>query len=489
MPGRARCSATRPRARGQPGRHLQHAIVLLLVAQLPPGRVVQVLAAPRVVRADRLDVPVGPAADPHVVPGGRDHQVADAAEHLGIGDAVLTVEIAEPTALPPTGQPVLRRRDGPQAHLRIVRAARELGNSAVGRRADRCLDVRPGRSGPNERQAKGRPHLEQAATMSHEHRRPGVPDHDAGAGWRCPGGGAARAGRGRRPRRPAAARRGRPVVRHRRGPAQPRTHPRPGGGRRPVPGSRPAARLAGVGVERPVDAGDGAGTAGCGRAGAHRPGGVRGGADGLRRPRPAVLGAHRPRVLLRPDAAVRAGAAPLRGGAGTGDGVPDALAGGAGHRPVEPRGDAPALGGRARAGAPDPRQPGRRPAPGPAGPSVVAGRGRAGRGARRPRVPAGESSPRPLPARGGGAARGRAGPAGRVGRPRDGGHGRTSRGPRPGGDRARPGPSPVGRPRGSRGRRAYRRRGSRGPGRLAGPGRRSRTCSSRCRRNRACPVR
>jgi hypothetical protein len=53
---------------------VQHAVELLLVPSHPPDRVVQVLAAPRLVGPDRLEVAVGQGADPHVAPGRRDHQ-------------------------------------------------------------------------------------------------------------------------------------------------------------------------------------------------------------------------------------------------------------------------------------------------------------------------------------------------------------------------------------------------------------------------------
>ena len=67
---------------GQRGRHLQHPIELLLVALFLPLLVVEVLAAARGVGSDRLDVPVRVGADPHLLPCGRDHQVADALQAL-----------------------------------------------------------------------------------------------------------------------------------------------------------------------------------------------------------------------------------------------------------------------------------------------------------------------------------------------------------------------------------------------------------------------
>src|SRR5262245_5668925 len=64
-----------------------------------PARVVQVLPATAVVAAGGLDVAGRVRADPHVLPGRRDHQIADALQDLGVGHALAVgVEVLEPLA-------------------------------------------------------------------------------------------------------------------------------------------------------------------------------------------------------------------------------------------------------------------------------------------------------------------------------------------------------------------------------------------------------
>ena len=63
---------------GQRGGEIEHVIVLLLVPPFPPARMVEILPAPGRIEPDGLDVPVRPRADPHVLPGGRDHEILDA---------------------------------------------------------------------------------------------------------------------------------------------------------------------------------------------------------------------------------------------------------------------------------------------------------------------------------------------------------------------------------------------------------------------------
>lgn len=63
---------------GEHGGDLQDVVVLARLLPLTEPRVVEVLAASRRVGADGLDVAVGPGADPHVPPGGRDDQPAQA---------------------------------------------------------------------------------------------------------------------------------------------------------------------------------------------------------------------------------------------------------------------------------------------------------------------------------------------------------------------------------------------------------------------------
>jgi hypothetical protein len=61
--------------------------VLQSITLHPPLLVVEVLAAAGVIGADRLQVPVGYRADPHLLPCRRDHQQF-AALHLVLGEAV-----------------------------------------------------------------------------------------------------------------------------------------------------------------------------------------------------------------------------------------------------------------------------------------------------------------------------------------------------------------------------------------------------------------
>ena len=53
---------------------------------LAPGRVVEVLLAPGVVDARRLDVAVRVRADPDLLPGRRDRRAPDPLDHLAVGD-------------------------------------------------------------------------------------------------------------------------------------------------------------------------------------------------------------------------------------------------------------------------------------------------------------------------------------------------------------------------------------------------------------------
>ncbi len=91
---------------GQRRRHLQHPVELLLAALLLPLLVVEVLAAARRVRADRLNMSVGMGTDPHVLPCRRDHQVVDALQGHRIGDGrAVRVVIREAPAAPHSAQP------------------------------------------------------------------------------------------------------------------------------------------------------------------------------------------------------------------------------------------------------------------------------------------------------------------------------------------------------------------------------------------------
>jgi hypothetical protein len=74
----------------------QHLVELLLVAPGAPLNVVEVLPPAGRVDADRLDVPEGVGADPHVFPGRRNDQLANAREDLLVLDPIpLLVEVFE----------------------------------------------------------------------------------------------------------------------------------------------------------------------------------------------------------------------------------------------------------------------------------------------------------------------------------------------------------------------------------------------------------
>jgi hypothetical protein len=91
---------------GQPPGDREHVVELGRVPLDPPLVVVAVLPAPGRVGAQRLDVAVGVAADPHVGPRGRDHQRADAVELGGIGERLAgQVVVAEALATPAPGEP------------------------------------------------------------------------------------------------------------------------------------------------------------------------------------------------------------------------------------------------------------------------------------------------------------------------------------------------------------------------------------------------
>jgi hypothetical protein len=89
LAGEARARQVGLHPRAQSGQHAaedEHPVVLRLVALGAPRRVVPVLAPPARVAANRLDVAVGVGADPHLPPGGRDRQAANAREGRVIAD-------------------------------------------------------------------------------------------------------------------------------------------------------------------------------------------------------------------------------------------------------------------------------------------------------------------------------------------------------------------------------------------------------------------
>ena len=82
---------------------LDHALVLGLVADLAPPRVVPALLASTLVASGSLQVAVGVGADPDLAPGRRDDERADASKKLNVVDLLaIGREVAEaaPDALP-----------------------------------------------------------------------------------------------------------------------------------------------------------------------------------------------------------------------------------------------------------------------------------------------------------------------------------------------------------------------------------------------------
>src|SRR5206468_8658937 len=79
----------------------EQALVLRLVADLLPLRVVAVLLAPARVAAGRLDVAARMRADPDVGPGRRDRERPDARDRLAVADQLAVgIEVGERPAGP-----------------------------------------------------------------------------------------------------------------------------------------------------------------------------------------------------------------------------------------------------------------------------------------------------------------------------------------------------------------------------------------------------
>src|SRR5690242_2716881 len=99
---------------GKGGAELQHPVMLFLVTLLTPKIVVAVLAAARRVGPGRLDVSGRIWADPHVLPGRRDHQGPDPGDHARIAhSSPVRLQILEATSAAPASDP---RRIGIAAH-------------------------------------------------------------------------------------------------------------------------------------------------------------------------------------------------------------------------------------------------------------------------------------------------------------------------------------------------------------------------------------
>src|SRR4051794_20649698 len=149
-------------------RKVDHLVELLLVAPLAPALVVEVLLAAGGVESGGLQVAVRERADPHFLPGGRDAELVDPAQHHCVLDlAAAVVEVLESLSTPPAadsgpgavGFP--KSRHGSQSFPRIARENPGFGtatsaypwlNAEPARRFSRC--AARGRD-PSERTAAG----------------------------------------------------------------------------------------------------------------------------------------------------------------------------------------------------------------------------------------------------------------------------------------------------------------------------------------------
>ena len=109
---------------GQSGCDGQHPVVLGLVPFDPPALVIEVLPPPRIVGAHGLKMTVGRRTDPHLLPGGRDHQQPAPLDILGCQPGARGVEVDEALAGPSPGPTRILGRDRPQSrHESVLPAA------------------------------------------------------------------------------------------------------------------------------------------------------------------------------------------------------------------------------------------------------------------------------------------------------------------------------------------------------------------------------
>jgi len=83
-------------SRRQPGSHLEYLVVLQSITLQPPLLVVEVLAPAGLVGTDRLDVPSGCRANPHLFPGRRDHEELATLDLFGGEATSRLVQVDEP---------------------------------------------------------------------------------------------------------------------------------------------------------------------------------------------------------------------------------------------------------------------------------------------------------------------------------------------------------------------------------------------------------
>ena len=173
-PARGPC-ATRARSCGSAARELDHRVELLGVAPLAPAVVVAVLLAPGGVDAGRLDVAHRVGADPDVLPGRRDGELADPLEHA---------RLADPGARrrPGTRSPCRGAGGGcrgPSSRLAAVCHGRSCARWR--RPANLRAPERPGRSRDQLARARGerpRAHLEVERVAARQRHRPAGLLHD-----------------------------------------------------------------------------------------------------------------------------------------------------------------------------------------------------------------------------------------------------------------------------------------------------------------------
>ena len=124
---------------GQRVREVDHVVELLLVAAPAPGVVVAVLLAPGGVEAGRLQMAVGIRADPHVAPGGRDRQLADARQVRRVADKLAVgLVVGEAAPALDAGDPGPRAVGATQASHAAVSPARRPGTPTSSRPPSRA---------------------------------------------------------------------------------------------------------------------------------------------------------------------------------------------------------------------------------------------------------------------------------------------------------------------------------------------------------------
>ena len=161
----ARCGAAQPR---QGGRELTRRLELARRRPPLPGLVVEVLLAARGVDPGRLDVAEGVGADPDLLPGGRNRQLADPLQRLLVVDpAALGVDVGE-------APPAAGARDARRGAVGAFQppAARQARGSPPRREADLRSDRDRRRAAGRPRRAEGRSSGSGRRSTTRRRRRP-----------------------------------------------------------------------------------------------------------------------------------------------------------------------------------------------------------------------------------------------------------------------------------------------------------------------------